>query len=168
MTIFGRRRRRARSGAIGGMVIALNALNYGILQSIGRTQTLFRYTLFASLAAIASFVVGLRWGMEGVAASYALVSLLVLEPGSLIIIARAVGVPVVDWIRSVGGVFEAGAGMAVIVAAARVGLLEAALPAGARLAVLVAVGICTYLPLLRWRAPELLEEVKAVWRRPPA
>ena len=45
-----------------GNVQALQALNYGILQSIGRTATLFRYTVFASVLAIVSFIAGLPGG----------------------------------------------------------------------------------------------------------
>jgi polysaccharide transporter, PST family len=167
--VFGRRWHEAvpvlRILAPLGMVLAVQALNYGILQSLARTRTLFRYTLFASLGAIASFVAGLPWGIVGVAAAYALASILVLEPWYLVLTARAVGVPVRDWIRSVSGVFEASVAMAAVVAATRVGLVNAGLPPGARLAVLVALGACVYLLLLRWRVPELVEEVKAVLGR---
>jgi O-antigen/teichoic acid export membrane protein len=145
-----------------GMVLALQALNYGILQSLARTRTLFRYTLIASLIAIGSFAVGLPWGIIGVATAYAVVSLVLLEPWYLVLTARAVGVPVRSWIRSVSGVLGAGVAMAAILAAVRVGLVDAGLPPSARLIVLIVLGAGIYLPLLRWRVPELMEEVKAV------
>ena len=147
-----------------GMVQALQALNYGILQSIARTRTLFRYSLFASAAAIGSFAAGLPWGIKGVAAGYALASI-VLEPTYLFLTTRAIGVPVRDWIRSVRGVFESGIGMAALVGAARVGLVRLDHAPSARLAIAIALGMCVYFPLLRWRAPEVIEEVRAVRRR---
>jgi O-antigen/teichoic acid export membrane protein len=166
--VFGRRWHEAtpvlRILAPVGMVQALQALNYGILQSIGRTRVLFRYTLFASAVAIGAFAAGLPWGIEGVATSYALASVF-LEPVYLVLTARAVAVPVRDWIRSVSGVLEASIVMTGLVLAARVGLLHLRLPPSARLAILIAFGICVYVPLLRWRAPVVIEEVRAFRRR---
>ncbi len=45
-----------------------------------RTRELFRFGMFAGVLAVASFVVGLRWGAVGVAASYTLVDLCVRSP----------------------------------------------------------------------------------------
>lgn len=147
-----------------GMVQALQALNYGILQSLARTRALFRYSLFASIAAIGAFVAGLPWGIEGVATAYALSSI-VLEPVYLLLTTRVVGVPVRDWIRSVKGVFEAGIAMTVLVGIARVGLVHLDLPPSARLAALIALGASLYVPLICWRAPEVVEEAREVRRR---
>ena len=144
-----------------GMVQALQALNYGILQSTANTRTLFRYTLFATAAAIGSFVAGLPWGIKGVATAYALASI-VIEPAYLILTARAIGVPVRAWLNSVRGVFEAGIGMAVVLLAARIGLIHLDLAPGARLAVLILLGCLVYPPLLWWRSPEVPAELRAV------
>jgi O-antigen/teichoic acid export membrane protein len=147
-----------------GMVQALQGLNYGILQSIGRTRVLFRYTLFASAAAVGAFAAGLPWGIEGVATAYALASI-VLEPAYLVLTARAVGVPVRDWIRSVSRVAEASIVMTGLILAARAGLLHLGMAPSARLAIVLAFGIVLYIPLLRWRAPEVIQEVRAFRRR---
>jgi O-antigen/teichoic acid export membrane protein len=167
--IFGRRWHEAvpvlRILAPLGMVLAVQALNYGVLQAVARTRTLFRYTLFASAGAIASFVVGLHWGIVGVAAAYVAASFLVLEPWYLVLTARAVDVPVRQWIRSVAGVFGAGLLMAAVVAAARVGLVEAGVSPSARLAASIVLGATVYLPLLRWRSPEVIKEFKGALGR---
>jgi O-antigen/teichoic acid export membrane protein len=149
-----------------GMVLAVQALNYGVLQSLARTRMLFRYSLLASVIAIASFAAGLPWGIVGVATAYAAVSLLVLEPLYLVLTARAAGVPVRTWVQSVVGVFVVGVSMAVIVAAARVGLVEAGLGPAARLAASVALGAGVYVLLLRWHVPEVVEELRAGRNRP--
>lgn len=168
VVVFGRRWHEAapvlRILAPVGMVQALHALNFGVLQSIGRTRLLFRYTLFASFGVIGAFAAGLPWGIVGVATAYALASV-VLEPIYLILTARALAVPVRDWIRSISGVVEASIVVVGLVVAARVGLLHLGLPPSARLAILSAFGMCVYAPLLRWRAPEVIEEVRAFRRR---
>lgn len=147
-----------------GMIQALQALNYGILQSIGRARTLFRYTLFASVLGIASFVAGLPWGIVGVAAAYALASI-VIEPIYLVLTARAVQLPVWAWLRSVAGVGAAAAVMAGLALAARLGLVYLEVPTGARLAIVVAGGAATYLALLRLLAPIVFVEASAVIHR---
>jgi PST family polysaccharide transporter len=64
----------------------------GLVQSIGstvgpiyiakeRTGLLFRWGLSAGLLLILSFVIGLRWGVVGVASCYAIVSLVLAYPG---------------------------------------------------------------------------------------
>jgi O-antigen/teichoic acid export membrane protein len=143
-----------------GMIQALQALNAGILQSTANTRTLFRYTLFATAAAIASFVAGLPWGIVGVATAYALASI-VIEPPYLVLTARAIGVPVRAWLNSVRGVLEAGIGMAVVLLAVRIGLVHLAVPPGARLAALIVLGCLVYPPLLWWRSPEIPAELRA-------
>jgi PST family polysaccharide transporter len=163
--VFGRRWHKAAPVlqilAAVGMVQALQALNYGILQSTANTRTLFRYTLFATAAAIGAFVAGLPWGIVGVATAYALASI-VIEPTYLVLTARAIGVPVRAWLNSVRGVLEAGIGTALTLLAARIGLVHLDVPPGARLAVLIVLGCLVYPPLLWWRSPEVPAELRSV------
>ena len=56
----------------------------------GRTDRLFAWGLLSSLVTVASFVVGLPYGITGVAAAYALASLLLLVPS------LAVALPLID------------------------------------------------------------------------
>jgi PST family polysaccharide transporter len=51
-----------------------------IYQSQGRTDLQFKWMLFSSVAYVLSFVVGLRWGIIGVACSYTLVWFLLMIP----------------------------------------------------------------------------------------
>jgi len=147
-----------------GMVQAVQALNFGILQSLARTRVLFRYTLFASVGAIGAFIAGLPWGVEGVATAYALTSL-VVEPIYLIVVTRVLGVPIRMWANSVRGVVEASAVMVGIIAAARVGLVHLGEPPSARLAILIVIGFAAYVPLLRWREPRVIDEISELRRR---
>jgi O-antigen/teichoic acid export membrane protein len=150
--------------ALVGLAQSLQALNYGILQSLARTRVLFRYTALASLATVGAFAAGLPWGIKGVATAYLLASV-VLEPIYLWLTARAAGVPVRDWLRSIAGVAQAGLAMVVVVVGVRRALLATSLTAGPRLALLIAVGAAVYLPLAAWRAPETRHELQSLRKR---
>ena len=143
-----------------GLVQALQALNYGILQSTARTRVLVRYTAVASVVTVGAFAAGLPWGIEGVATAYVLVSL-VLEPAYLILTTRAVGISAWRWLASIRGVLEAGAIMFALLLLTRELLLRTDIPVGARLALEILVGAAVYFPAVLWRAPEIKNEVRA-------
>jgi O-antigen/teichoic acid export membrane protein len=56
----------APAAAVGAMVFAPNWLS----QSLGRPAQQFRYALISAPVCIAGFLVGIRWGVEGVATSF--------------------------------------------------------------------------------------------------
>jgi PST family polysaccharide transporter len=56
------------AAAVGAMVFAPNWLS----QSLGRPAQQFRYALVSAPICIAGFVVGIRWGVQGVAASFSI------------------------------------------------------------------------------------------------
>jgi len=58
----------APAAAVGAMVFAPNWLS----QSLGRPEQQFRYALISAPICIAGFLVGIRWGVEGVAASFSI------------------------------------------------------------------------------------------------
>lgn len=166
--VFGRRWHAAAPVlqiiAFVGLAQSLQALNYGILQSLARTRVLFRYTAVASVATVGAFAAGLPWGIKGVATAYLLASI-VLEPAYLWLTTRAVGVPVRDWLRSIAAAAEAGIVMVVVVIGLRQALLATSLSAGPRLAALIVGGAAVYLPLAAWRAPEARGELRALRAR---
>jgi O-antigen/teichoic acid export membrane protein len=142
-----------------GLVQALQALNYGILQSVAKTRVLVRYSAVASALTVVAFASGLPWGIEGVATAYVLVSV-VLEPAYLVLTTRAVGITPLRWLASIRGVLEAGGVMFVMVLLARELLLRTDIPVGARLALEILVGAAVYFPLVLWRAPEVKSELR--------
>jgi polysaccharide transporter, PST family len=141
-----------------GLVQALQALNYGILQSMAATRVLVRYTAVASVLTVTAFSLGLPWGIEGVATAYVLVSVF-LEPAYLYLTTRAVGIRPGRWLASIRGVLEAGAVMFAAVFLLRELLLRADVPVGARLALEIVAGAAVYLPAVLWRAPEVKREI---------
>src|SRR6266480_2212579 len=58
----------APAAAVGAMVYAPNWLS----QSLGRPEQQFRYALISAPVCIAGFVIGIRWGVEGVAVSFSI------------------------------------------------------------------------------------------------
>jgi O-antigen/teichoic acid export membrane protein len=142
---------------------SLGTLDSAVLLARNRSGTLLRYAVIAFVASVIAFVVGLEWGIVGVAAGYAIVSTF-LEPYYAWLTARSLDVSVLVLPRALAGVAQASAAMACAVLAAKLFLLPADLAAGWSLVVLILVGIAVYVPLGAWRAPEVVEEVRDVVR----
>ena len=131
-----------------------------------RTSTLFRYSLGFTIAHIAAFIVGLHWGVIGVAVAYAISSTLV-EPVLTYLTARALGVSPFTTLRAVLGVGRAALVMAGAVLLARLALVDADVPPALRLGLCVAVGGVVFAGLCAWWAPEVVRDVRSLVRRSP-
>ena len=147
-----------------GLLQSLQRLNSSVLQACDRTGTLLRYSIVVLVASVVAFVVGLHWGIVGVAAGYAVSSTLV-EPYYTWLTARVLEVRLVEFLRTLAGVAQATLGMAAVVLGAKLWVVSPSLPAGVRLLILVALGAGTYLALAAWRAPELRADVRGLRRR---
>ena len=146
-----------------GLLQALTALSQGILQSIGATRLLWRTMAVISAVSVASFAAGLPWGIDGVAVSY-LIASLVAQPVFLHLTARSVGLKLVDVGHALFGLLQAGVGMAAIVLGVRQLLLAAGVGVSLRLVLLVLAGAAVYVPLVLWRAPEIRRELTEALR----
>jgi O-antigen/teichoic acid export membrane protein len=113
-----------------------------IYQAMGRTDLMLRWGAGGGLLLVLSFVIGLQWGLVGVAACYAIVSY-ALAYHLFKIPFDLVGIPVSDLVKAVGRSLVCTAGMVVVVL-----FLKATLPAGlsapAELAVLIAAAVAVY------------------------
>ena len=152
-----------------GLLQSLQRLNSSVLLACDRTGTLFRYSIVVLVASVIAFGAGLNWGIVGIAAGYAISSTLI-EPYYAWLTARVLHVPVLTFARAFTGIVQATLGMAAVVLSTDLWLLPDGLGAGARLAILVLVGVASYLALVLWRAPELRAEVRGLrrTRRAPA
>ena len=126
--------------------------------------TLLWYSVVVAVATVVSFVLGVHWGIVGVAAAYAIASTIV-EPYYAWLTARVLDVSVWDLGRALSGVTQAAAVMTVVVLGARELLIDQGVSDAARLALLILLGIAVYVPLCAWRAPEILDELRALRRR---
>jgi O-antigen/teichoic acid export membrane protein len=144
-----------------GILQALQSISVDILMARDRTALMFRFSCCLVTAHLTAFIVGVQWGVMGVAVGYAISSTLV-DPALLVITARVVGISPLVVVRAVSGVFQAAAGMVVVLLFARPFLVEQGVPVGARLALLVLIGAAAYLPLCAWRAPEVVQELRGL------
>ena len=154
--------------AVVGLIQSLQTLCGEVLLALGRANWLLRFTALWFLASLASFAVGVQWGVTGVAASYALATILV-EPVRTYITARALGASPWRFVAALGGVAQATAIMAAFLLGARPALVAAGVPPPARLVLLVVAGAGVYVASCLWRAPEVTSEIRvAIGRRRPA
>jgi PST family polysaccharide transporter len=119
----------------------------------GRTDWMFRFSLYASTVFVAAFLIGVRWGTQGVAAAYAITYfMLVLYPG-LYIAFRLIDLRVSEFLQRLWPQIAITGGMVIVT----VGWTEALSMAGVRNNVLrlistVLVGVVAYvLPMLIFR-----------------
>jgi O-antigen/teichoic acid export membrane protein len=150
-----------------GLLQTLQFLNPIVLQALDRTSLLFRWTLFSYVCAVAAFVVGLQWGIVGVAAAFA-ASAAVTEPTYAWLTGRLLGVSLLQLARDLAGIAQATAAMAAAVLPTRMLLLEAGAGAAVRLAVEMAVGALVFATVCRWRAPSVIDEFRRLRTRTPA
>jgi O-antigen/teichoic acid export membrane protein len=145
-----------------GLLQSLQTLNSNILMALDRTATLLRYSFVFLGAHLVAFVVGVHWGILGVATCYA-ISSTVVEPLYMWMTTRALRASPFVLVRGLAGVAQAAAVMGLCVLATRLALLHAGAPPSARLVLCIAVGALVYLPCVLWRSPQLAGELR---RRP--
>jgi lipopolysaccharide exporter len=144
-----------------GLIQALQTLNGEVLLALGKGGTLFRFTIVWFVASIVALVVGLHWGLLGVATAYAISAVLV-EPLNAWLTARALRMPVWPFLRAFKGITEATVLMCAVVAGVRLLLLHEGLPAGARLVICILVGAAVFVPVCAWRDPDLVRELRSL------
>lgn len=127
--------------AVVGMVQSIGATAGAIYQAKGRTDIMFRWGVGSGLLCVVGFGVGLRWGVLGVAASYAIVTLLLTIP-SFAIPFRFIGLRLVPFAAALARPLVASLLMAVVVLAVHSVLMG--WPSLAALLVLVAAGAIAY------------------------
>jgi PST family polysaccharide transporter len=127
--------------ALVGMVESISATEGAIYQAKGRTDVMFRWGVGAGLLTAVGFGVGLRWGVLGVAAAYAIVTFGLMIP-SFAIPFRLIGMRLAPFAAALARPLAASLLMAVTVLAVRSVLTGWSPPAA--LLVLVATGAAAY------------------------
>ncbi len=153
--------------AVVGIIQSLQTLNGEVLLALNRSGTLLRFTMLWFVGSVSAFALGVQWGIVGVAASYAVVTVLI-EPLRTYLTTRALEISFWRFVRAFGGIAQATAVMAGVLLIARAALIESGLPIAARLVLLVALGVVVYVACCLWRAPEVTVEIRgAIGRRKP-
>jgi len=144
-----------------GLLLALQGLNQSVLQARDRTTDLLRFTLLSLVLNVLGFVIGLKWGIVGVATAYATTTTL-LTPIYIYLAAESLSCSLVAYLRSLVGVVQAAAGMSVMMLGLREVLTEANVHPALRLGSCVLIGAMVFLVLCRWRASEVFADVRSL------
>jgi O-antigen/teichoic acid export membrane protein len=147
-----------------GLLASLQTLNPEVLLALGRAGTLFRLTIVNVLAAIAALIIGMEWGLIGVAVANLVVTSFI-EPARAYITARALGISLWRFVRPLSGVAEATALMGIAVLALRELMISGGVPTAARLVLAIAAGAVVYGACCFWRASDVTDEILGVIRR---
>jgi O-antigen/teichoic acid export membrane protein len=147
-----------------GIVQSLQTLTGEVLLALNRSGLLLRFTILWFAAMLGAVVIGLHWGILGVATSYMIATLLI-EPVRTYLTTSALGIPITKVGQALSGVVQAAGLMAAALLLARAAFVAAGLPPAARLVLLVAVGACVYAGACIWRAPDVTAEIRGALGR---
>jgi O-antigen/teichoic acid export membrane protein len=149
-----------------GLLQALQLLNITVLQAVDHTHVLLRYWIIVSVVSVVAFVVGLQWGIVGVAGAYA-VSSSVMEPYYAYVTGKPVGVSLQAFARSVAPLVLAAITMAGAVLVVRWRLVAADVSPALRLLICVLTGVVVYVPLSTLVEPMVRSELRGLKARVP-
>ena len=132
-----------RALALAGAIRCINPLLYSVTQARGHSLFLVRFSVFGGIAIVGALLIGLHWGVVGVAAAWA-VCYYVLTVPMLLHVMRDLGMSLSSYLRTLA----CGAGGSVVMTLAVLGtrhLVAGRLEGGRLLVVLVATGALSYL-----------------------
>jgi O-antigen/teichoic acid export membrane protein len=143
---------------VAGVAHTLVTLNWSVLQALGMARLLFTINLFTSAVIVGGFAIGLTWGIVGVAAAYAIAKWLLILP-DVWLTSRAVAMGAFQSLRQSCVSLPLACLAAGFAYGVRMALVATAVPAGARLVVVLACGLVAYVGLLALAAPAIIQEV---------
>jgi O-antigen/teichoic acid export membrane protein len=148
-----------------GLIQSVATTTGSIFMATGRTRLQFLYGLVTGVLAVAAFIIGLKWGVNGVAAAYAVFVLIVTYP-SFAIPFRLIELRFGTFLHSLRTITVA----SVIMLAALIGcahLASGRIGPFVTLLVLVPLGAGVYAAVLRLIDPSPAREVLAALRSRP-
>jgi PST family polysaccharide transporter len=146
-----------------GFVSSLTCTAGSVLMARGRTDFLFYLGIAAVFLQVPAFVIGLKWGVEGVAAGH-LVATVLDAALAFYVVLRVLGQGYSRFLRSVAKPIVLAGLMALVVMGCKAAFPSGYVPA-VQLAALVLIGGATYGGLALVFAPESLREVSRFFRR---
>lgn len=86
-----------------------------IYKAIGRTDVMFKWAIYSTTIIVSAILIGLKWGVEGVAISYTVAFIVLLWLPGWYVCYRLIGLKLTDMLKNLAPVFfislTAGAGM---------------------------------------------------------
>jgi O-antigen/teichoic acid export membrane protein len=143
-----------------GALQSISSTVGNIYQVKGKTDWMLRWGLFASTITVIGFVIGLNWGIIGVAASYLITTLLMILP-VFIIPFKLINLPIIKFFRSFELTVLSVVGMSLVVFIASY-LIEDLYNNIITLLVLIVLGIGSYIIISYLINIEKLIEIKSM------
>jgi O-antigen/teichoic acid export membrane protein len=150
--------------SLSGIAQSFQAFNGNVYQARGRPGLFLRFMVFSTGVTFSAFVLGLQWGVSGVAASFAIARTIVLIPNTWLV-CRTTGLSLGRIVRSFIEVSWMAGVMGLVVYITRLSLVHVGVPASLRLVLLVMLGASVYLALVAKYAPDLVVEIREALRR---
>ena len=139
---------------LAGVAHSLGMLNWGVISASGAAGSLLRLMLLTSAVTWCAFLVGVQWGIVGVAAAYATARWVLIVPEAWIT-ARAVAFPFRPTLLAGAGVLPVAIGAAALSLAFREGLVTSGAGEALRLPLVLAVMGSSYIALVIVARPGL-------------
>jgi O-antigen/teichoic acid export membrane protein len=149
--------------SIGVLAMGVSALGTQVLTALDRAGTLLRFSIAETALLVVAVVVGLRWGIVGVAVAYTSASM-ASRTWFAWLTTRTLEIPFTRYLASLGGVAQASVGLVAATVTAQALLHQTAAPPSLRLALVVCVGVVVYAPLCWWRVPDVRAELSRLRR----
>jgi O-antigen/teichoic acid export membrane protein len=146
---------------IAGVAHTFVTLNWSVLQARAQAGLLLKLNLFCTAVIFSAFVVGLNWGVAGVAGGYAVAKWLLIFPDTWVT-CRSLSLRLIPSLRAVGAAVPIAIATALIVYGLRALLVSGGVSAPLRLVIVLGAGGLLYLGLVSIAAPELVQEVKGL------
>lgn len=143
--------------ALSGPLLSISHLTSTLARSIGKANWSFWFDCAGLAVYVPAFVLGVRFGLRGVAGAFGVATCVMTGPG-LAIVSRALRTRPGAVVSPIAPIAFATAAMAAAAASCLV-LLEPLSAAGA-LAAAVLSGVGVYVAVLTWRAPDLVETAR--------
>jgi O-antigen/teichoic acid export membrane protein len=129
------------------------------MDAVGRPEVTF-WTQLASLCLTpAAVVVGVHWGIEGVAVCYVISQFVAVEVPMCIIVLRQMDLSLATVLARLSGVTAAAGTMTVGCLLARSALDRTSAGMGASAALTIVAGVIVYVPAMWWLAPQVSRRV---------
>jgi len=122
---------------------------------------IFRISTLRTVLAVAAFAAGLHWGIVGVAAFYAVMTVPV-QMYLVFIVTRELRIRPRVFAGNIAGVARAAAAMFGSCLLARLLLVHVGLGPSIRLIVVIIVGAAVYLPAIAWWGREVLADLRSL------
>jgi O-antigen/teichoic acid export membrane protein len=143
---------------VAGVAHSFVTLNWSVLQAQGKAGVLFGLNCLSTVVTLGAFILGLHWGIVGVAACYAVARWVLIIPDTWITVGtlplRTVGA-----LRVSGAAVPLACGAAAIAMVFRTALVSDQVPAAVRLGLVLIMGLWAYVGLTLFAAPGLVGEI---------